>query len=1165
MTRTSFRRHVGAAFSAALCVSCVFLAILASCHVAVAQEVRGTMTGLVTDPQGASVAGAKIEARSIETNVVYLTTTNESGIYVLPLLPSGTYDVSATASGFKRAERTSVPLRVTERVQLDFRLEIGTMNEEVQITAEAAQLETATASREQVVSHLAVSELPYEGRNTFLSAAVTAGFYFGAVDSINSIRPFDNGGMDGMQVNGSVTYRNNFTINGLPDTANEGGNAASMTYVPPPDAVREVSVQTNAYDAAYGHTGGGTININLKSGTNEAHGALYEYNRNSEFIANRWENNASGVKRPAYHWNEPGVEVDGPVYIPKLYNGRNRTFFMFSWERIQDVLPQPYTASVPSVAQRSGDFSGTTVNGNPITIYDPLTTTQTSPGVYTRQPFTGNLIPPSRINAVGAKIMSYYPLPNQAGTADHLNNYFYGSSTVQDLYDVFSTTVDENLNDKNRMSFAYFRGNRHQVEPTYGFSDPSASPLYLHYRVNNGGSANWTSTLSPTTVLDVRYGYERHNFAVILYAMGFDPSQLGLPASLASQVAVKAFPQIAVTNYTGLAGGGTSRTTSSYTITGTHAVQATLSKLVSTHNIKLGGQFNVVLNNYNSPTSMTATFNFDSTFTQNSPLVANSLQGNGFASLLLGYPTTGTSPYNPALAYSSHYYAAFAQDDWRVTPRLTLNLGLRWDVETPLTERYNRQNDGFAFGAASPLQVPGYSLTGGLLFLANGNRTPFVADYNNVQPRIGAAFRVNDKTVLRGGFGVYYLPTFDTGYNNGFAVTTPYDASDNGNATPAGSLSNPFPNGLLQPSGSAKGLATLMGTSISFADPVRTIPYDLQFSFGLQRQLPLGFLADASYVGSRTHELEVSQNLDAISAQNLALGSKLNTTVTNPFAGLLPGTSLNGATITLQQSLLPYPQFTGVTEADLPIGHTWYNALQVRIERRFANGLFLLLSYTNSKNMQASSFLNAQDGTGAGALLRQLTTSDQPQNLRISGGYRLPFFQRGGNRFVRGALGGWQVNAIITYAKGVPVAAPSGAFSTGIDPEVPNPNHQAYFNTCYINLSGVRTDCSSSSQPAAWIQQPSFTLSTLTPVLPNIRLDRPPMADVSIFKTFMIHERLRLQFRGEAFNVANTVYFPAPNTTLTSALFGQTVLATGGFSSTSNDPRAVQMSARIEF
>lgn len=1171
---------------------CLFAAFTLSFLViaSFAQEIRGTISGTVTDPAGAAVPGTRIEVKGIDTNVVYPATTNEAGFYVVPLIPAGNYAVAASHAGFRHAEESRVEIRVGERAQIDFHLEIGAVSENVEVTAEAPLLETATASRNQVVSDRAVAELPYEGRNTFLSSAVTAGFYFGSTDSLNAIRPFDNGGMDSMQINGGLGFRNNFTINGLPDTAQESANPASLTYVPPPDAVKEVSVESNAYDAQYGHTGGGTINVDLKSGTNQFHGAAYEYVRNTIFNANRWENNAGAVARTPYHWSEPGVEFDGPLWIPHVYDGHNRTFFMFSWERIQDSVPQPLTASVPTLQQIAGDFSATTSGGKPVTIYDPTTTSQTSPGVYTRTAFPGNIVPANRINPVGAKLMSYYPKPNAAGTIDHLNNYFAGGTVVTDLYDVFSYNVDQNINEKNRMSFSYFQANRHQVEPTYDFASPAASPLYLHYRINHGGSVNWTATLSPTTVLDIRDGFERHNFAVILYAMGFDPTQLGYPSSLVSQLPVLTFPQITVGGYSGLGG---SRASSSYTLSNTHALQGTLTKIINRHTLKVGSQFNVVLNNYNSPTSMTGAFTFDNTFTQQSPLVANNLQGNGFAALLLGYPTSGNVPNNAAFAYSSHYYGVFVQDDWRLTQRLTVNLGLRWDVETPLTERYNRQNAGFAANATSPLQVPGYNLAGGLLFTSASNRTPFVTDWNNVQPRIGAAYRLDNKTVLRGGFGLYYLPTFDTGFNQGFSVTTTYLASNDGNATPANSLSNPYPNGILRPAGSSLGLSTLLGQPISFADPNRVIPYNEQFSIGVQRQLPNNFLIDASYVGSRTHSLEVAQNFDALSVQNLALGSQLNTTVTNPFAGLLPGSSINGPTITRLQSLLPYPQFassagasvsataaapaqfgganfgnsannTPITEASIPIGHTWYNALQVRIEKRFSNSLFFLLSYTFSKNMQALSFLNAQDGFSAARLERQLTTSDQPQNLRVSGGYELPFFK---NRkgLMRALLGGWQINSIVTFASGTPLNAPAGAFSAGVDPNVPSPNHLAYLNTCYLNLSGVRTDCASASQPVAWIQQPTFTLNTLTPVLPNIRIRRPAIADMSVFKTFQIYERLRFQIRAEAFNVTNTVWFPAPNTSLTSPIFGQTTLGTGGFSSTSNDPRAIQLSARLIF
>jgi hypothetical protein len=1178
--------------------STLFLVVMAGSLVlsGFGQEVRGTITGTVTDPQGAAIADAKVTVKSLDTNVEYPATTNAAGLYVVPLLSPGNYSVSVTKEGFSRSQEPNLMLTANQRLDQDFHLQIGSVNQQVIVTAEAPQLDTESASREQIVSEQAVANTPLEGRNSFMLATLTAGVFSTSIDSLNSIRPFDNGGMDNMQINGGLSYRNNFTINGVPDTNSEGnGNPGELTFVPPPDAVKEVNVETSAYDAQFGHTGGGNVNVDLKSGSNRFHGAAYDYVRNTIFNANRWENNANGSPRPAYHWQEPGVELDGPLYIPKVYDGRNKTFFMFSWERIKDAIPQPLTSSVPTAAERAGNFAG-----SGFTIYDPCNTTLTATAPCTnngsRTPFAGDVIPASRLNPVGVNLLNSYPLPT-SGT--QLNNFFFGSSEVSDLYDAFTYTVDQTLNSKNHLSFAYFQGDRHQVEPTYGYPTAAASPLYLHYRINHGGSADWTSTINPSTVLDVRFGFERHNFAVNPYSIGYNDSNLGFPSSFTSQLAFQAFPTVNVTQTNGGSTLGTLGTTrsggaGSGTKTNTSAVQGTLTKIIGSHSVKVGSQFNVVLNNFGAPAA--PTFNFDSTFTQANPLVAVSGQGNGFADMALGYPTSGSVPIPGFFAYSSHYYAVFVQDDWKVNSRLSLNLGLRWDVETPLTERYNRLNSGFAFDSLSPVQPANFGpVYGGLTFVNSSNRSAYVTDYNNIQPRIGAAYKLRDTTVLRGGFGIYYLPTFDIPGTQGFSTTSNYTASINGNVTPANSLNNPFPGGIVQPTGSSLGLGTLLGQSVTSPYTGRAIPRNYQFSFGVQQQLPKNFMFEASYAGSRTHELETNVNIDTISPQLIAeYGSQLNAAVPNPFQGLLPGTNLNGATITRLQSLLPYPQFLasgnvsgvsltstaglatengGVIEQYIPIGHTWYNALQIRLEKRFSQGLYFLTSYTFSKSMQAMSFLNGQDATGgtgqllpnaASHLLSQLTTTDVPQVLRISGGYELPFFKHS-NKWLHGPFGGWQVNAVLNYISGTPIPAPVGAYSTGINPSVPNPNSNLYFNNCYITLSGALSSSCVNGLKPAWIQQPTYSLNELTPVMPNIRLSRPPLADMSIFKSFPIHERLTFQLRGEAFNVTNTVWFPAPNTSLTSPFFGKTVLATGGFSSTSNDPRSIQISARIQF
>ena len=353
---------------------------------------------------------------------------------------------------------------------------------------------------------------------------------------------------------------------------------------------------------------------------------------------------------------------------------------MFSWERIKDSIPQPLSASVPTAAERQGDFSQ-----SGFTIFDPCNATLTYSAPCTnngsRTPFPGNIIPTARINPVGQALLNAYPVPSSPG---ELNNYFYGSSVSTDTYDAFTYNVDDNINDKNHMSFAYFQSGRHQVEPTYGYQNPAATNQYLHYRINHGGFVSWTSTLNPSSVLDVRFGFERHNFAVNPYDLGFNPTQLGFPSSFAASLPNFSFPVVSVTQTdAGQTLQPLGTTFSTQTKTNTYATQAVLTKIINRHTVKFGTQFNVVLNNEGAPSP--ETFNFDSTFTQSNPTTPLPGQGNGWADVILGYPTSGTVPIPGFFAYSSHYYAAFVQDDWKVNDRLTLNIGGRWDYESPLT------------------------------------------------------------------------------------------------------------------------------------------------------------------------------------------------------------------------------------------------------------------------------------------------------------------------------------------------------------------------------------------------------------------------------------------------------------------------------------------------
>jgi hypothetical protein len=763
-----------------------------------------------------------------------------------------------------------------------------------------------------------------------------------------------------------------------------------------------------------------------------------------------------GTKKGAFRWNQPGLMFSGPVYLPKLYDGRNKTFFMYSWEKIKSSIPFPQTYTVPTLAQREGDFSTTLQsNGQPVTIYDPMTT-RLEGGQYVRTAFPGNRIPANRLDPVALKLLDFVPKPNAAGTVTGQFNFITDQNPRTDEYDQHIIRIDQQLGDNHKFFSRYVRGNRHEVNSDAGFAH-DASPWYTHWRINQGGNFDLTSTLGPTTVLSFRYGYIRHQFAIARYGDGFASGSLGFPSALVSQLPRQFFPQIAPSEYTTFGNTG-----SQFTFSDTHSIAETVNKVWNAHSLKFGGEFRVMFNNQQNPTSSMGTFSFNRGFTQRDALRGDSASGNSYASLLLGVPASGSLPLNVAPAYSNRYYVLFLQDDWRVSRRLTLNLGFRWDFESPQSERFNQQNAGFDQTITSALQVPGYNLKGGLAFVGADDRLPYERDLNNFQPRFGAAFQVASSTVLRGGYGLYYLPTFDHGFTNGFSQATPYVASTDGNLTPANRLSNPYPAGLDRPSGSSLGAATFLGRGFSFGYRDREIPKVHQFSLGIQQELPFRMLIDASYVGSRTRDINTAININDITAQQLQMGNDLLTQVSNPFAGLLPGTAFNGPTVPRRQLLRPFPHFDSITEDKRTIGKTWYNSLQLRVEKRYSSGVHFLASYTLSKSIEAVGYLNPQDGIGN--LARVLTDQDTPHRLVLSGSWELPFFRTSSNPFVKQAFGGWQINTVTLFQSGLPIGTPGSADATGVNPKLESNSRDRWFNTCTITLTGVRQNCATTAR-----------------------------------------------------------------------------------------------------
>jgi hypothetical protein len=609
------------------------------------------------------------------------------------------------------------------------------------------------------------------------------------------------------------------------------------------------------------------------------------------------------------------------------------------------------------------------------------------------------------------------------------------------------------------------------------------------------------------------------------------------------------------------------------------SLQPNIAMVHGKHTAKAGLDFRLTRYSRFNPNYSGGQLSFDQGFTQANYLTADAASGNAAASLLLGYAASGTVSITADPAYQWIYYAPWFQDDIRVTRRLNISLGVRWDLVSPLTERYNQLNRGFNSTAVNPIssmidqsQFPGYTAYGGLGFVGvNGApRSPYNTDWNNIQPRVGFAFSLNSKTVIRGGWGIYYLSPSDVASSNGFTVSTPFVASLDSNRTPSGDISNPFPNGLIQPSGSRGGLATFLGQAPTYADPAGKIPYVHQFSFGFQRQLPGKMTLDIAYVGSRSKELWVNnKGVNALSVSNLALGDPnhggnpnyLNAQVPNPFAGLIPGTSLNNATIARSQLLLPFPEFTSFNEISRNDGLAWYNAMQVSVRKVLSHGLSFQANYSLSKNMQAISYMNPQDAHPG----RSLTPWDQPHRLAISPMYELPFgpgraFLNGNNWLLSRLIGGWNINMVSIIATGMPMGIPTNVTVIG-DPHLSDPTWNRLFKTGYINTDGSVHDVLPGESPVFAIRQPN-TLRTTPDYWGNLRNRWANTIDASLIKRTRIREGVNLELGMEWFNALNTpVFYGNPVLTPTDPNFGALIRDNGQ----SNSPRQIQLRCRVIF
>lgn len=1120
------------------------LSVLLFCFGLMAQDFRATITGRVTDTSGAVIPEAKIVATNIETGATASTVSTESGDYTIPALPPGPYKLEAEVTGFKRYVRQGITLEVQSRPQIDMTLEPGDVATSVSVTAEAPLLETSSASRGGVISGRTLVDLPLNGRNAFALAGLEPGVNFTARGQASTfLRTTANNGFSSFSFSGGQLRSNESLLDGVPNTGTDG----LVQYVPSVDATQEFKVQTNSFDAEYGRFTGGVINAAIRSGTNELHGTLFHFVRNSYWNAR----DPFARNIPQFGYNLFGGSAGGPVRIPKVYDGKNRTFWFFNYEGSREGVPRANVSTVPTELQRIGDFSQTFVRSGgrlvPVNIHDPLTTRQQG-STYVRDQFPGNRIPVSRMDPIARRLMELYPTPNSPGEeGTGANNYLLSfKDPVSDNGYVFK--VDHRFSDRYAM-FARYSWRRFSVGRQGAFMNEVTGDS--EKRDAPGVAFDNTITLNPTTVLNLRYGLSRFTIQAQSDNFGTDMTALGFPPSFVNQLTVSAIPAITVSNgYTTLSGANKLNRAAE----DSHTLKGSLIKVLGRNTIRTGVEFRLLNSNIGSLGNAAAgSFSFDQGFTRGpNPQIAAVNSGFGLASFLLGYAQSGSVANNAATADRTSYWGFYIQDDIRFSSKLTLNVGLRYEFEGPYTERYNRLNRGFDFRAASPIEdavranynanplpeVPAsqFDVKGGLLFAGvNGVPTSLSdLDTNNISPRIGIAYQFAPSTVFRAGYGIFYGASTQTAESrNGFSVSTPFVGSIDGGLTPANTLSDPFPQPLQQPSGAEGGLMTLAGQGIGFTSIDRRQPMAHQYSFGLQRQLRWSTVLEATYVGSIGNDLPVSRQLNAIpeefraAAERTFLETGRNTLtepVTNPFFGVIASGPLAGRTVSRGQLLRPYPQFTSITGNSLPLGSSRYDSLQLKATKRFSAGFSFTASYAFSKQLERTDYLNDQDTE----LARQLSEFDIPQRLVLSTAYELPFgpgraLLSTSSGFLARLVEGFQVNVLYQAQSGIPISV-SGAESIGRSAEIDNSTVNEWFDTSAFRLR----------QPLELVR---------TSRLPDVRSAGKNNFDLSLFKTTQLTETVRLQFRAEAFNALNRPEWSSPNGAFGNANFGRVTSA----------------------
>ncbi|MBS1828777.1 MAG: TonB-dependent receptor [Acidobacteria bacterium] len=1109
-----------------------------------AQVEQGGISGTVIDPSGSSIPKAKVTATNQATGVAAVVETTDSGNYKIPYLAAGKYNLSVEMQGFSTNKVSDIPVLVGQIATIDVTLRPGSVHEEITVTSSAVMVDQVSSSLGYVTGAKQIIELP-TGRSPYSLLTLSPGVIAAGNTGTGPIVSGGRSNTNAILFDGQDT-RNNSTLD----------NA----YTPPQEAVQEVRFVTNSFSAEYGRSAGGVVVAAGRSGANELHGSAYDYLRNDKLNANSWANNRNNVAKGRQRRNEYGFTLSGPVYLPKVYDGRNKTFFFFNWEQVNDHGVQTPTANVPTALQKTGDFSQTfTATNALIRVFDPLTTVSdpTTGSRYSRSVFPGNIVPASRFDPITRKLLAYYPEPTLPNSPTVNVNWSANFAQIVKT-DRYFVRGDQNFGNKNKLFFRY----GYQTTPR---TSPYTNIAFPGEGTNGGGNQQSisqsmalsdTHTFTPNLFGEFRAGYTRSVIKLTPLSVGFDITTLGLPSYLKAASADALFPRFSLgSDFTAL---GPDRASHNIDAETTPEFQAHFTWLKGSHAVKTGLDILICQFNTFRPDYPSGFFTFARAYTQGpDPALASATAGYSLASMLLGAPESGQFTIGPSLALAQPSFNWYLQDDYKVTRKLTLNLGMRFEYQTPFKERYNQ----IAFFDAAQIE-PTTGQRGVLTMTSANNRYPSDPNYNWA-PRVGLAYTFMTNTVFRAGYGIFYAPGSggvgsspgDLGSGSSVSTSTFFGqpvAAPN-TPVPGSSLADPFVGGLRPYPNS------LVGSGVGAIWRDWRTPMNQMWNANIQRGVGKNMLFEVAYIGSRGQRIWNNYNRNATNPTYLSMGTALNNLVTNPFYGKISIGTLSAATVRQGGLLVPYPHYTGVSQIRASIGDSIYHGFTLRAERSFDHGLMFQASFTgaklidnvNERFLGGTNYINPYDLN----MSRSISAADVNKRFVANYIYELPI-GHGKTHLSKGIvgwiLGNWQSSGILSAQTGNPLSITPACSFPGVsglgcyavklrDGSIPanERNMDRWFDT------------------TAYVNPPAYSFGAGARTEPNLRNPGTFAFDSVMSRWQPIRERMRLQYRAEFYNLFNHPNLGAPTTGITSSTFGRITSKAGN--------RTMAMALRLEF